>query len=180
MQITRCSQAGKKGTLDSSGWTGPKHSTGHFSLRSFPPLSPVVPLAWPCLWWDSPGNSQQVGHQPSQVFLFYSVMVAPGRKGKDGSSSFISPTWTWEESAYSTVHRYLKTLLTLHTVMLSAMFFMMWVVVYQELFLSIWSFWANGLMRSYYMLLLAPLWNLSGTAFTITAQHNMTSVFYKR
>lgn len=38
------------------------------------------------------------------------------------------------------------------------------------------AFTPAGLMRSYYALQLVPLWNLSGTAFTITAKHNMTSV----
>lgn len=54
----------------------------------------VCACVYACVCVCSPGNSRQVGHQPPQVFLLYSVVVTPGRKRQDWSSSFIPPTCT--------------------------------------------------------------------------------------
>lgn len=121
MQIKRCSPsdaaAKMKGAFDSVPWTALKHSTGAaaslhcpcclchsqfdnrglclYSLKWkwFPHMLPHWMHLCVCLKRVSqPGDSGQVGHQPPQVFLFYPVVITPGRKRQDWSSSFVSPT----------------------------------------------------------------------------------------
>lgn len=45
-----------------------------------------------------PGDGREVGHQPPQVLLLYSVVVTPGRKRQDGSASFVPPTLACTQS----------------------------------------------------------------------------------
>lgn len=40
--------------------------------------------------FGAPGHGGEVGDESAQVLLLYSVVVAAGREGQDGSSSLIS------------------------------------------------------------------------------------------
>lgn len=41
---------------------------------------------------NSPGDAGQVGDEPPEVLLSYSVMIAAGREREDGTSALISAT----------------------------------------------------------------------------------------
>lgn len=93
----------KKGAFDSTERTASKHSTctspcaslcQSHSLNVTHPIGAVLTASCMCvcLCVCVPGNSRQVGYQPSQVFLFYSVVITPRGKCQDRSSSFVSPT----------------------------------------------------------------------------------------
>lgn len=39
-----------------------------------------------------PGYGRQVGDQSAEIFLFYSIMIGPGREGQDWSTALVSST----------------------------------------------------------------------------------------
>lgn len=40
-----------------------------------------------------PGYGRQVCDQSAEVFLFYSIMIGPGREGQDWSTTLVPSTW---------------------------------------------------------------------------------------
>lgn len=40
-----------------------------------------------------PGYGRQVSDQSAEVFLFYSIMIGPGREGQDWSTTLVASTW---------------------------------------------------------------------------------------
>lgn len=42
---------------------------------------------------ELPGYGRQVCDQSAEVFLFYSIVIGPGREGQDWSTTLVPSTW---------------------------------------------------------------------------------------